>query len=236
MSRSHPPSAPEETARIDTGPDRDPVVPAHSGSAPAGAHPPVPADPSRLPGSPLSLDPFTPGALPLPRWFGILVGVSAIGLLPWIVYLAFELPVQSRAAHYDVAWVGFDVAMFAALAVLAVAALKRSTWTEPLAVFTATLLIVDAWFDVVTANNPMRRMEAVTSALLIELPLALVCAWIAHNTERLRRRAYRALWGHVITLRADTGTNADPQGGPTAAGPGSARPGADALHEPQDRA
>ena len=40
----------------------------------------------------------------------------------------------------------------------------------------------------------MRRMEAFASALLIELPLAALCAWVAQNAERLRRRAYRQLW------------------------------------------
>ena len=156
------------------------------------------ADESKLPGSPVAADPLTPGSLPVPRWFAALVGVCAVGLLPWIVYLAFALPVQRRSAHYDVAWVGFDVAMFAALASLAVAALRRSTWTEPLATVSATLLVVDAWFDIVTADNDMRRTGAVISALLIELPLATVCAVIANNTERLRRRAYRMLLRRVL--------------------------------------
>ena len=121
--------------------------------------------------------------------------VCALLLVPWIVYLAVELPQQSRTAHYDVVWVGFDIAMFAALAGLGWCAWRRSTYTEVMAAVTATMLVTDAWFDVVTANNNVRRMEAFASALLIELPLAALCAWVAQNAERLRRRAYRQLWG-----------------------------------------
>ncbi len=147
-----------------------------------------------LPSSPVSTDAQSPGPLPLPRWFAGVALTSAILLVPWIVYLAIELPSHTRAAHYDIAWVGFDIAMFLVLMSTAVAAMRRSTWTEPLAICTATLLVVDAWFDVVTAAHRRDLTEAILSAVLIELPLALMCAWVAHNTERLRRRAYRRLW------------------------------------------
>jgi hypothetical protein len=148
----------------------------------------------RLPGNPLSGDPYSPGALPMPRWVGVLAGVCAVLLVPWIAYLAVELPQQARSAHYDVVWVGFDMAMFVALAGLGWCAWRRSTYTEVMAAITATLLVTDAWFDVVSADSNMRRMEAFGSALLIELPLAALCAWVAQNAERLRRRAYRQLW------------------------------------------
>jgi hypothetical protein len=148
----------------------------------------------RLPGNPLSSDSYSPGALPMPRWVGVLAGVCAILLVPWIIYLAVELPEQARSAHYDVVWVGFDMAMFVALAGLGWCAWRRSTYTEVMAAITATLLVTDAWFDVVSADTDMRRMEAFGSALLIELPLAALCAWVAQNAERLRRRAYRQLW------------------------------------------
>ena len=147
---------------------------------------PPPAD-ARLPSSPLSADPLSPGALPLPRWVGVLAVSCALLLIPWIVYLAFVLPQQSRSAHYDVAWVGFDVAMFGALVSLGVCALRRSTYTEVLAAVTGTLLLTDAWFDVVTADTRWGRMEALASALLIELPLAGLCAWVANNAERMRK-------------------------------------------------
>ena len=170
-------------------------------------------DETHLPTSPLSVDPLTPGALPLPKWFGVLAAVCAIGLAPWIVYLAYELPEQSRSAHYDVTWVGFDIVMFLALGGTAWAAVKRSTWTEPLATVTAVLLVTDAWFDITSAASDTDRLKAVASGFLIELPLAILCAWVAENTERLRRRAYRRLWSRVTEaesqLRAGSGQTGD---------------------------
>lgn len=134
-----------------------------------------------------------PAVLPVPRWFAPLAIFCATGLIPWIVYLALELPQHRRSEHYNVAWVGFDFAMFVALSAMAVAAVKRSTWTEPLATVSATLLLVDAWFDIVTAPTRKELMLAVVLAVVVELPLAILCAWVAHNTERLRRRAFRSL-------------------------------------------
>ena len=41
----------------------------------------------------------------------------AVLMVPWTVYLAVSLPSEQRAAHYDLAWAGFDVGLFAVLAV-----------------------------------------------------------------------------------------------------------------------
>jgi hypothetical protein len=144
-----------------------------------------------------------PTSLPLPGWFAVLATVCAVGLLPWIVYLAYSLPAESRSDHYAVAWVGFDTAMFLVLSGLAVAAIKRSTWTEPLATCSATLLVVDSWFDIVTASTQMHRVEAVLSATLVELPLAFLCAWVALNTEQFRRTAFRRLARRVLNFYPD---------------------------------
>ncbi|MCW2527483.1 MAG: hypothetical protein JWM76_2343 [Pseudonocardiales bacterium] len=144
-----------------------------------------------------------PTSLPLPRWFAVLATVCALGLVPWIVYLAFSLPAESRSEHYAVAWVGFDTAMFVVLSGLAVAAIRRSTWTEPLATCSATLLVMDSWFDIVTASGQMHRVEAILSAAIVELPLAFLCAWVALNTEQFRRTAFRRLAGRVLSFYPD---------------------------------
>ncbi|MDQ6938332.1 MAG: hypothetical protein M3140_11600 [Actinomycetota bacterium] len=135
--------------------------------------------------------------LPLPRWFAALVALAATGLIPWIVYLAVDLPEESRVANYDVGWIGFDVAMFAVLVAVTVTAVRRTVWVEPLATIAATMLVIDAWFDVVSAPTSADRLLAVASAVVVELPLALICAWVAQNTERLRRREFRRLWYRV---------------------------------------
>ena len=141
--------------------------------------------------------------LPLPRWVGVLAVCCAIGIVPWIVYLAVTLPGRSRADDYDIAWVGFDSAMFFVLAALAYCAMRRKPATGAIAAVAATMLVVDAWFDVVTTDEGPRFDWAVISAVFAELPLAIACAWVAVNAERVRVRAYRRLrlrWERALDI------------------------------------
>jgi len=141
--------------------------------------------------------------LALPRWLAPLAVVCVVVLLPWIGYLAVTLPRRARADHYDLAWIGFDCAMWAVLAALAFCAVRRLTATGPVAAVAATMLCVDAWFDVVTTHNRREFAISVLSAVFAEIPLAIVCAWVAINAERIRLRAYHRLrlqWQRAITL------------------------------------
>lgn len=132
-------------------------------------------------------------ALDLPRWLGPLAVCCVLGFLPWIVYLGLTLPQRSRAQHYDIAWLGFDCVMCAVLAVLAVVALRRHPATGPVAAIAATMLVVDAWFDVTTSADQQQFVIALVLALGAEVPLAVICGWAAVNAERIRARAYRRL-------------------------------------------
>jgi hypothetical protein len=117
------------------------------------------------------------------RWVTLLLGLVAIGLVPWTLYLTFSLPSRHVTFHYDLAWVGFDVALACAFAATTLAALRRSHWLVPLAAVTGTMLVCDAWFDVVTSQNGSEMWEAVVEALLAELPLAALCAFIVYDAE-----------------------------------------------------
>ncbi len=146
--------------------------------------------------------------LPLPRWLGPLAVCCAVGIIPWIVYLAMTLPDRTRADDYDIAWVGYDAAMCAVLTALAYCALRRKTATGAIAAVAATMLVVDAWFDIVTTDKGDQLMAAIISAAFAEIPLAIVCAWVAINSERVRARAYRSLrmrWERALEV-ARTGT------------------------------
>jgi hypothetical protein len=118
---------------------------------------------------------------------------AALGLLtvPWTVFLAFTLPQRATAHHYRLAWVGFDVALILALFATALLAWQGRRAVIIPAVVTATLLVVDAWFDVLTSGGEGLAVSS-ASALLAELPLAAVCVWIAGHTVELaiRRDAY----------------------------------------------
>ena len=145
-------------------------------------------------------------ALSMPRWVGALAVGATVGFVPWIVYLGFTLPAKVRAQHYDIAWLGFDCAMWTLLAVLAWAVLRRHAATGPVAAMASTMLVVDAWFDIFTSSAQHGEMIlAIVLALCGELPLAILCGWIAVHAERIRTRTYRSLqqrWERAVR-RAD---------------------------------
>ncbi|MFD0820118.1 hypothetical protein ACFQ0D_17810 [Micromonospora zhanjiangensis] len=154
---------------------------------------------------------------PVPRWVAPVFGVLALLTVPWIGYLAVTLPRQSVSAHYRSAWVGFDIGLVIGLAVTAVLAYRGHRRVGLAATATATLLVVDAWFDVTSTPAGPDLLASVVLALLVELPLAAVCLWIAGNAERVTERRIRqlALRARLATERARVAeeTMAEPRRG-----------------------
>ena len=125
------------------------------------------------------------------RWAPRLLALAALGLVPWTLWLTFSLPSRHVSQHYDLAWTGFDVALAVAFGATAWSALRHPRWLAPLAAATGTMLLCDAWFDVVTASGGGERIEAVAEAAFAELPLAAICAYVVYDTERFRDRIRR---------------------------------------------
>lgn len=117
--------------------------------------------------------------------------MAALVLLPWSVLLATRLPSRHLSTHWDLAWSGFDVALAATLAAVAVCALRHSPWLEGAASAAAALLICDAWFDLLTAATGKELFIAALEAALVELPMALLCLAIARRAERAWRDVSR---------------------------------------------
>ena len=117
------------------------------------------------------------------RWVIVLLGLVAVALVPWTLYLTFTLPSRHVTFHYDIGWVGFDIALACAFAATTLAALRRSHWLVPLAAVAGTMLVCDAWFDIVTSRGGGETWEAVAEAVLAELPLAALCAFIVYDAE-----------------------------------------------------
>jgi hypothetical protein len=118
------------------------------------------------------------------RWAGPAFVLFSVILLPWIIYLGYSLPALQLSPHYDIAWVGFDVLLLVVLASTGYFALRRSPYLAIAAAAAATMLVVDAWFDIMT--SPRHELpQAIVSAALIELPLAGLCAWLSHHTQHL---------------------------------------------------
>lgn len=114
-----------------------------------------------------------------------------MGLVPWTLYLTFTLPSRHVTHHYALAWVGFDIALAAVFAATATAAARSSQWLAPLAAATGTMLVCDAWFDIVTSQGGGERVEAVLEAALAELPLAALCAFVVYDVERVQASVRR---------------------------------------------
>jgi hypothetical protein len=102
----------------------------------------------------------------------LMVG-AVIGLIPWIVYLAFTLPDKYIAQNWPATWVGFDILILAFMGATAVLGLLRRQLLVLTAFTTGILLVCDAWFDVMTAA-PADRWLSVLTAVLGELPLAAI--------------------------------------------------------------
>jgi hypothetical protein len=111
------------------------------------------------------------------RYLGLGILASGLGLVPWLAVLAVTLPSATR-----VAWVGLD--SLEALGLIATGVLvRRGDRRRCLAAAaTATLLLVDAWFDVTTATGGSALAESVAMAVLAEIPMAVICATIAWRT------------------------------------------------------
>ncbi|MDT4996174.1 MAG: hypothetical protein QOD45_242 [Pseudonocardiales bacterium] len=150
--------------------------------------------------------------MPTPRWLGPLALVGLAGFVPWIVYLGFTLPTRASADDYNLAWLGFDIAMWAVMAVLAYCLIRRRQGAPIFAAVAATMLLIDAWFDAVLASDRGEFMLALTLALVVEIPLAIVCTWIAVNAELIRLRAYRGVrmrWQQARSLASSVSQKAD---------------------------
>ena len=119
----------------------------------------------------------------LVRWMIPFYALMAAAMLPWVAYLAWTLPARNVAAHYRLAWVGFDLLLCAALARTAYLAWRRSPFVVNIASATAALLVVDAWFDVTTSPGGDDLMLSAVLALLVELPLAVLSLLLAARAQ-----------------------------------------------------
>jgi hypothetical protein len=96
---------------------------------------------------------------------------ACLALGSWIIVLYFTLPRRYDATHWDLAWIGFDIALLIGLVATAWAAWRRRVVIVFFATATSTLIFADVWFDVTTARSSDLWVSA-TQAIFIELPFA----------------------------------------------------------------
>jgi hypothetical protein len=104
---------------------------------------------------------------------------AGLAMIPWLFVLALALPATTTAGHWNAAWTGLDG--MEALGLLGTGLLLRrgDARAALTAACTATLLVVDAWFDLLTAAPGADRLLAAVMAGCAELPLAVLCGVIA---------------------------------------------------------
>ena len=139
------------------------------------------------------------------KWDAVLVFIvgSCVVLAAWIAVLALTLPSFYRTGTWRGAWVGFDVGLLAAFAATGWAAWRRRQLLIVCLVVLATLLICDAWFDVVLDVEKPAFLASLLSALLVELPLAGLAIYTARRLLRLTMgqiMRYEGLRGPVPPL------------------------------------
>lgn len=122
-----------------------------------------------------------PGRVRAPGWIPCLYLGFAAALVPWAVYLAVILPRRHVSEHYRATWVGFDIALIVVLTRIGWLAYLRNPRVVLTAAAGATMLVADAWFDITTAAAGGARLQAVLSAVVLELPTAGLCAELARR-------------------------------------------------------
>jgi hypothetical protein len=139
---------------------------------------------------------------PVPTWVAPCFAVLAILLVPWIGYLAATLPRAARA-YERVPWVGLDIGLMILLALTAILAWRGSIRVAFTATATATMLVIDAWFDITTSIRNLDRLEALAMSV-VELALAAVCVLLAHHAELVTRTRIRRLMRGSRAARSGT--------------------------------
>ena len=145
----------------------------------------------------------SPGSTRRRKLFLLGTIVCCVVLAAQIGVLAVTLPRYYRTGDWHGAWVGFDVALLVTFAITAWAAWRGRQVLIMCLLVLATLLLCDAWFDVTLDVRTSGFLVSLLSALLIEIPLAVVAIIGARRLLRLtiaRIRSREGLTGPVPSL------------------------------------
>lgn len=135
----------------------------------------------------------------------LLLIVGVVGEIAWTIYLGWRLPRIYVAEHWDAAWVGLDAGEIFLFLACAWAAWRRRAVVVLFATAAATLLVVDAWFDVTTARHGDLLQSLLTTGL-VEIPAALGLLVVAYRVARRVLRGYGERRGLLqVTVPANDG-------------------------------
>ena len=116
----------------------------------------------------------------LPHNILIFFAISAVLLVPWSVLLWQSLPPDHLDKRWNLAWTGFDIGLLISLGLTSLLGLRKSGWVIIPASMAGTLLLIDAWFDCLTAKQGWEYAASLSTAAFIEIPMAIMAFWIAY--------------------------------------------------------
>jgi hypothetical protein len=124
----------------------------------------------------------------VPRWVVAFFLGGALVLIPWIV-LMFTVPsVTNVPKHWELVWGGFDCFLVLGFGVTAFRLITRSPRGAVTAAMTGTMLLIDAWFDVLTTHRG-GQIVSILMAVFAEIPCALICFAVSRRIVRLFEQA-----------------------------------------------
>jgi len=97
-----------------------------------------------------------------------------VALAGWIAILILTLPGRYTSTDWRAVWVGLDIAELLGFAATAWAAWHQRQVVVFFMIMTGTLLLCDAWFDLALDYGSGGFTASVLSAVLAEIPLALL--------------------------------------------------------------
>ncbi|MFJ8475949.1 hypothetical protein [Kitasatospora sp. NPDC094011] len=122
-------------------------------------------------------------ALPLLlRRAATVLTVLGVAMVPWLVFLHTGLPATDQASHWAWTWTGLDSAEALGLFSTGLLLGRGDCRACLTSAATSAVLLVDAWFDTMTAAPGSDFTSAVLMAVFAELPLSVACAVLATRT------------------------------------------------------
>jgi hypothetical protein len=123
-----------------------------------------------------------------------LMGVCLV-LAAWIGILAVTLPLDFKIDHWRVVWIGLDAGELVGFAATVWASWKQRQLIIVCMIITGTLLVCDAWFDIVLDLGTPNITVSVLTALFAEFPLAFLLFYGARRLVRITVKTVMQLEG-----------------------------------------
>jgi hypothetical protein len=108
--------------------------------------------------------------------------LASLFLVPWTVFMSQYLPAKHLDHNWNIAWVGFDIGLLTSLLMTYYFGLRRSGWVVATSASAGTFLLIDAWFDCLTAKNGWESLLSLSTAAVFELPLAILAFWVTYHS------------------------------------------------------